>query len=635
MTYSPDGAILAIGSETGVYLYDAQTLQQSSYYATTHVVSALAFSPDGQSLAVGATDWVEVLRTADGQRSLALPQGEGGTVTYLAFSPDGDTLATAWDRLVTPATPTAASAFRLWRAADGQLLRSIDCPARWVAISPDWSTIATGYGRSIELWAVGDGKRLRAWEVTGSDGVIKLAFSPDSAFLAYGQAGGGMGLHKVSDGTPVQKQYNQGFGLGMGHTGPVRGLAFSPDGAKLVSGGEEVRVRLWSLNGPGLIEIQAGHWVRHLLFSPDGRTIAGLFVDAVRFWSAQDGALLATLGDFRQNTMGPNSHALSADGETLAIGARDGTVTLWRVMEGSLLHAIPPKEERLGFQLMAFLPDGSLVAVKYFSRTTRADTIEFWRVADGSLVNRLETPVNNVTDLAMSPDSRSIAIGRQDGSIDVLSAVDGSAIATLSTEDIPIYKLLYSPDSSTLVSRLGDDSVRLWDVESGALRSSLAGTVGASPTYVHDLVFSPDGSTIAGAGPRALQLWSVDDGRLLWSAAWDPQDRNGLLAFSTDGSQIAVRYKSSVQFWSARDGSPVRAPQGADGQPLPLGALSADWSVLAEESAGVIRLLSTEDGSLLAALQGHTRFAKIAFSEDGRCIVSESQDGTVRVWGLP
>ena len=92
---SPDGHLLVVASSVGIYLYDARTLEEVRFIETNIWVNSVAFSPDGQTLASGAGDGtVRLWRVADGAllRTLA---GHTGWVESVAFSPDGQTLASA------------------------------------------------------------------------------------------------------------------------------------------------------------------------------------------------------------------------------------------------------------------------------------------------------------------------------------------------------------------------------------------------------------------------------------------------------------------------------------------------------------------------------------------------------------
>ncbi len=135
--YSPDGRFLAVASSLGIYLYDAQTLEEVRFIEYPVWVISLAFSPDGTLLASGSSDNIICLWSVpDGALILGM-KGHTGIVYSLAFSPDAQTLASG----------SEDQTIRLWRVADGALLRTLDgpgSPVRSVAFSPDGALLASG-----------------------------------------------------------------------------------------------------------------------------------------------------------------------------------------------------------------------------------------------------------------------------------------------------------------------------------------------------------------------------------------------------------------------------------------------------------------------------------------------------------
>ncbi|MCC6190762.1 MAG: WD40 repeat domain-containing protein, partial [Anaerolineales bacterium] len=272
LAYSPDGRWLAVGASTGLLLYDARTLAEQRFIPTGAWVRSLAFSADGQLLATGSYDEVVRLwRVADGVLARELV-GHAGWVRSVAFSPDGAALVSASDD----------DSVRVWRVSDGApqqvLTQGLD-GVRAVAFSPDGATLATGgYDNVVRLWRAGDGALLR--ELVGhTDWVRCLAFSPDGTMLASGGFDPTIRLWRVADGALVGKL--------AGHTSSVLSLAFSPDGAVLASGSVDTRVRLWRVADGAAVGLLTGHndFVFAVAFAPDGQTLASGAVDnTLRLW---------------------------------------------------------------------------------------------------------------------------------------------------------------------------------------------------------------------------------------------------------------------------------------------------------------------------------------------------------------
>ena len=268
LAYSSDGALLAVASSIGIWLYDAQTYQERAVLTGhTDGVLSVAFSPDGQTLASGSRDdTVRLWDVATGTLQQTLTHT--GSVPSVAFSPDGQTLASAVDGWT--------GTIYLWDVATGVLqytLPSHKGGLSSVAFSPDGQTLASvgGWDALVSLWDVATGTFQQTLVGhTYLTFVRSVAFSPDGSMLAG--AGGWrdktVRLWDVASGTLQQTL--------AGHTGSVTSVAFSPDGQTLVSGGEDATVRLWDV-ATGTLQHTLTEYTDGVLsvaFSPDGRTLA-------------------------------------------------------------------------------------------------------------------------------------------------------------------------------------------------------------------------------------------------------------------------------------------------------------------------------------------------------------------------
>jgi WD40 repeat protein len=199
-------------------------------------INAVAFGPDGTTLATGGNDGtVRLWDVATGKQRRTLT-GHRGAVLDLSFDSEGGTLATGG----------ADGTVRLWDPAGGGERRTIN-PGRTaqvydVAFSPDGTLLATNTATALSVWKAATGGQVDALPV--KDGVINaLAFGPDSRTLAYGLDNDGLHLwEEVATG----KKFGKAPRRLTGHRDEVSDISFSPDGRSLATGSVEGgTARLW------------------------------------------------------------------------------------------------------------------------------------------------------------------------------------------------------------------------------------------------------------------------------------------------------------------------------------------------------------------------------------------------------
>ena len=313
----------------GVELQEANFVEsrfeQSVFSEPFSAIYCVAFSPDGQFLAVGSVNGeVGVWQVARWKHIMTL-SGHLGWVWSVAFCPDGARLASGGeDRLV-----------RIWEVNTGECLTTLQGHTdsiRSVAFSPDGARLASSSDDgTVRLWEVSTGQCLATLQ-GHAIWITSVSFSPDRSRFAAGSHDRTVKLWEVSTGTCLQTL--------RGHTNWMGFVAFHPDGTLLASGSHDRTVRVWEVSTGKCLKILPGHtgWAESVIFSPDGATLAsGGHDGTVRVWEVSSGACLKTLHSHPGRIW---AVVFSPDGRMVMSGSEDRTILCWNVGTGECVNRV-------------------------------------------------------------------------------------------------------------------------------------------------------------------------------------------------------------------------------------------------------------------------------------------------------
>lgn len=282
------------------------------------VVTGVAISPDGRSIAVACDDHVvRILDATTGQIRTRL-EGHLDWVRSVAFSPDGQLLASAGnDRSV-----------RLWNAADGaEVFHSPEMSSAVASVSfhPNGQQLAAvGFCSTLAIINTSSGQITQQLECSSTD-VRTVAFSQDGMRMAVAGRDGNIRLWNVSTGA-LERDIPTGRQR-------IRALAFSPDGKRLAAAGEEIMIHVIDLSGGE----------QHVtLAARPAKVFAAVFLDGQTLVTAGsddriciwDLATRSVTKELVGHTGSVASLACDKTGTLLVSGSYDTTLRIWNLAEG-------------------------------------------------------------------------------------------------------------------------------------------------------------------------------------------------------------------------------------------------------------------------------------------------------------
>jgi WD40 repeat protein/serine/threonine protein kinase len=734
--FSPDGRLLAtVGGDRTVRIWDGQAGQGARQLVVhANPVTAAAFSPDSQRLALGGRDGLlrlyipatgQGISTVDvrvgNQTGRPLPLWQKWQISGLAFSPDGQKIAVGGH----------GGAVVLLDGRTGKpqkTLNAFNRPVSGVAFSPDGSRLAASdYLDTVKVWDASSYQEVALLEKNlCSQG---LAFSPDGKFLL---------LHSSSRITMLDASSWQKLWDSPANILPFVSVAFRPDSQRVAASmalrardftrpdymRKDSVVRVWDArSGHELYTIP--HDGEHLAYTPDGKRLVSLGRTELKFW---DGDTPRDIFTLPSPNSGVDTLTFSPDGQHMAVTTSNNYLEpdKWSSIPGTVtLYDAPFVQSQLTLRRhngavtgLAFSPDGKRLfsgggdlVLTWDVRQDRAtaggwagedDELKNWKQpedaaptylkVDRRLLARHHIPLTNCLALELDPAGSTVALAlrtdlsqagpsvqlRDAGSWKLVRGFPDSAVALTGLARSPAGRLLATARRLETVKGPGGardvpGSVKLWDTQTGEELLTFNGHSlplgkGIERGHVSRVVFSPDGKHLASAGtqprhepgkdlPPCVKVWDPASGKEEYTVqpcvepVFSPDGK--LLVTLTPEVRPGYVELSHVELREAVTGV-VRSRLSYPARKLHAPVFHTDSRCLAVLADGCVVVFDVVAGTVLCTVR-ESRFphytedyrseamrpqfdlipSQAAFSPNGKRIAVGYDNGIVKVWDLP
>lgn len=618
---SEDGRWLAVSTATGIYLHNAQDLNEAPrWIETDEPVDNLAFSPDSSLItAVSPQDGVHIWQVEDGEHVLTIPERAEGVV----ISSDGQFLAILM--------PSYLHEIQLWSLADAEKITDIkESSAIAFSSSGDFYAVASDEDEKvINIYQLPDHELINVIEVDVASfktSVNSMAFSKDDQALILGK----LSQDGWDDSGSIEvRQIDTGDVLyTIPSLAPRRHRPYFCDS-------QFTSFEPYPYPTPVSIEV-----------SPDGQQFTIIYEEenvigtTVVNYRLADGTLLHKFKD------GINSLAYSPDGRFIITGSEDGNLYVWQADTFNLDQTVAAYNPSvLG---IAYSPDGQMIAIE------NQFGVQFRDAAKGVLLDEFPTAVK----VAFSPDGTQWALGYQDGHIEVTNAADKSLAYQITVQTTPVENLAFTPDNQRLIATTLDCTKNVYQAIDGTFLHSLedyvadVDPVGETRLQIGRLAISNDSSKIVsgfGWSPY-FGLWQTETGKLL--GVYPEEEIAGVGHFiAVPGAEMFAGFGGTSRafdfsFWDMNDASLIFEWSGPDDTSYYYRdmAITPEGNLLvASTNEGTFDLWQIDTQELKSSARIDTYLQRVnvffltslSFSPNGRYLAAGTSDGLIHLWAVP
>ncbi len=572
-----------------------------------------------------------------------------GAIRDIKFSPDGVQFAVA--------TTIGIWMYDAKTGVEKSLLPGDRHGFKGIAFSSDGNMLSgvNSKGR-ISRWDIANGKRLPTLHQreTG-EYLYSVDFSEDSTKLASVSLGDEFDKVQVSNHVPGKPPAITNIDVGKKEgIGPT--IALAPDNRFIATSKEEkgdrFPIHVWNADtGEELftLEREEKDYIRGLVFSHDGKTLASRGFDTILLWDLDTETVRAS---FKTEKF-LSALVFSPNSKLLASGDDDGVVNLWKApvrqqgLAGRIiqnLSALKLRKHREEIVALAFSPDEKMLL-----SGSKDGTIRAWDTTTGRQQYICPGHVGNVIDIAASAEGNTLISVHHDE--DMLIKWDINTGHPFSSSFFRLNSpKTVSQNANKFVVRKFRGKIQLWDTAKVRLRYNLNGHGYPSEYLSFVSTFSPDEKMVAVTTSEyqigTIHLWDIaKPSKTFWGRIFNPKSIQPRYTFQGNQQEVkALTFSPNskilascgdgleINLWSTETGDKLLTLTG-DRSTIYNLAFSPDGNMLASADYSKIYLWDLTDlttARLVRKINTHSTYPEVLFSPDGRTLVSEGQ-GSIRL----